>query len=126
VRVACIEWTDPLMIAGNWVPELVALAGGEAILARAGAHSPWVEWEALRKADPDVIVVMPCGWDEARARAELGTLSTRPGWEELTAVRSNRVYGVDGNAYFNRPGPRLADSAELLAGLLHPDLAAAA
>ena len=119
-RVACVEWIEPLMAAGNWVPELVELAGGVNLFGAAGAHSPWLEYEALCAADPDTIVVMPCGWDVARARAELSALSTRPGWSELTAVRAGRVFLVDGNQYFNRPGPRLVESIELLASLFHP------
>jgi iron complex transport system substrate-binding protein len=119
-RVACVEWIEPLMAAGNWVPELVERAGGTNLFGAAGAHSPWLEYEALRAADPDTIVVMPCGWDVARARAELPALSTRPGWNQLAAVRAGRVFLVDGNQYFNRPGPRLVESIELLASLFHP------
>jgi iron complex transport system substrate-binding protein len=113
-RVACIEWLDPLMAAGNWVPELVALAGGENLFGQAGAHSPWLSWDELRGADPDVIFVMPCGFDLPRTRAELPALTARAGWNDLRA----RVFVVDGNQYFNRPGPRLVDSLELLAEAL--------
>ena len=120
-RVACIEWLDPPMIAGNWVPELVAVAGGVPLLAEAGAHSDWLAWDDLLAADPDVIVLMPCGFDIDRCRAELPALVGRPGWAGLAAVRAGRVYLTDGNACFNRPGPRLADSAEVLAEILHPD-----
>jgi iron complex transport system substrate-binding protein len=121
-RVACIEWTDPPMAAGNWVPELVALAGGEPLLATAGSHSPWLEWDALREADPDVIVLMPCGFDLARTRRELAPLAARPGWSGLRAVRAGRVHGTDGNAFFSRPGPRLVESLEILAEILHPEV----
>jgi iron complex transport system substrate-binding protein len=121
-RVACIEWIDPPMTAGNWVPELVALAGGEALLATAGAHSTWLDWEALREADPDVIIAMPCGFDLARTRLELSALEQRPGWSALRAVREGRVHLTDANAYFNRPGPRLVESTEILAEILHPDV----
>ena len=119
-RVACIEWLDPLMSAGNWVPELVALAGGEPLFATVGAHSPWLEWEELRAADPDVVIAMPCGFDLERTRTELHHLVQRPGWTELRAVRAGRVHIVDGNAYFNRPGPRLIESLEILCEILHP------
>jgi iron complex transport system substrate-binding protein len=119
-RVACVEWIEPLMAAGNWVPELVERAGGTNLFGAAGAHSPWLEYETLLAADPDTVVVMPCGWDVARARAELPALTTRPGWSELAAVRAGRVFLVDGNQYFNRPGPRLVESIELLAALFHP------
>jgi iron complex transport system substrate-binding protein len=110
-RVACIEWIDPPMGAGNWVPELVALAGGEPLFGEAGAHSAWLDWPAFIDARPDVIFVMPCGFDLSRTRAELHFLAARPGWNDLAA----RVFIVDGNQYFNRPGPRLVDSLELLA-----------
>ncbi len=120
-NVACVEWIDPLMAAGNWMPELVALAGGRSLFGEAGAHSPWLDWEALRASDPDVIVVLPCGFDLARTRAELPPLLAQPGWSDLRAVRSGRVFLVDGNRYMNRPGPRLVDSVEILAEILHPD-----
>lgn len=119
--VACIEWLDPLMAAGNWVPELVTLAGGINLLGAPGAHSPWLEAEALAEADPDVIVVMPCGFDLARTRAEFERAAREPAWQALRAVREGRVAIVDGNQYFNRPGPRLVESLEILAEILHPD-----
>jgi iron complex transport system substrate-binding protein len=119
-RVACIEWIDPLMAAGNWMPELVTLAGGTPIFGETGQHSPWLDWETLRRADPDVIVVLPCGFDRARTRAELPALTSRPGWETLRAVKGGRVYVTDGNQFFNRPGPRLVESLEILAEILHP------
>jgi len=120
-RVAAIEWTEPLMAAGNWMPELIALAGGESVFGEIGRHSPWLEWDALRAADPDVIVALPCGFDLARTRREMAPLAARPGWDELRAVREGRVYLADGNQYFNRPGPRLVESLEILAEILHPD-----
>ena len=121
-RVACVEWIEPLMAAGNWMPELVELAGGASLFGASGQHSPWLEWEALREADPDAIVVMPCGFDRPRTREELPPLQAQPGWENLRAVRDGRVYVVDGNQYFNRPGPRLVESLELLAEMLHPEV----
>jgi iron complex transport system substrate-binding protein len=120
-RVACLEWIDPPMGAGNWMPELVAMAGGEPLFGEAGEHSPWLAWDALRAADPDAILVMPCGFDLARTRAEAAALAARPGWGALAAVRAGRVYVADGNQYFNRPGPRLVDSLAILAEILHPD-----
>ncbi len=119
-RVACIEWIDPLMAAGNWVPELVALGGGVDLFGKAGRHSPWMSWEALCAADPDVIVVLPCGFDIARSRAELGTLATKPGWGSLRAVTTGRVCIADGHRFFNRPGPRIVESLEIMAEMLHP------
>lgn len=118
-RVACIEWLSPLMSAGNWVPELVALAGGEAVVGEAGKHSPWLAWEDLHAADPDLLVLMPCGFDLERTCAEAATAMTDARWGELRAVQAGRVYAVDGNQYFNRPGPRLVDSAEMLAEIFH-------
>ena len=124
-RVACIEWTDPLMAAGNWVPELVELGGGTYGLAPAGGHSPMLSWEALLAYAPDVVIVMPCGFTLAQTERELPRLTQRPEWAQLPAVRNRRAYAVDGNAYLNRPGPRIADSAELLAGLIQPGFFAA-
>lgn len=120
-RVACLEWTEPLMAAGNWMPTLIGIAGGENLFGRAGEHSPWLEWRELQEGDPDVILVVPCGWDLNRARAGMPTLTEHPLWSELRAVRSGQVYLADGNQYFNRPGPRLVDSCEILAEILHPD-----
>ena len=119
-RVATVEWFDPLMTAGNWVPELIASAGGENLFGTAGAHSPWLDWQAFCAGDPDVIVAMPCGFDLARTAAEMALLTRRAGWRELRAVQAGRVAIVDGNRYFNRPGPRLAESAEILAEIFYP------
>jgi iron complex transport system substrate-binding protein len=120
-RLACVEWLDPLMSAGNWVPELVALAGGRSVLGETGAHSPTIRFEELAAADPDAILALPCGFDLARTRAELPLLTRRPGFAALRAARAGRVYVADGNQYFNRPGPRLVESAEILAEILHPE-----
>jgi iron complex transport system substrate-binding protein len=120
--VACIEWIDPLMAAGNWMPELVEMAGGINLFGDAGKHAPWMTWEQLRERDPEVIVVLPCGYDIERSRHDLPALAGRPGWAELKAVRGRRVVVADANQYFNRPGPRLAESLEVLAEVLHPDV----
>jgi iron complex transport system substrate-binding protein len=119
--IACIEWIDPLMAGGNWMPELVAMAGGTNLFGTAGAHSPWMTWDDLRHANPEVIAVLPCGFDIERTRREMPALTAQPGWSGLRAVRAGRVYLTDGNQYFNRPGPRIADSLEILAELLHPE-----
>jgi len=119
--VAAIEWIEPLMAAGNWMPELVRAAGGEPLFAAAGQHSPWLEWDALVAADPDVIVAMPCGYQLPQTLADLAPLVDRPGWRELKAVRNDRVFAADGHHYFNRPGPRLVESAEILAACCDPD-----
>jgi iron complex transport system substrate-binding protein len=118
--VACIEWLSPLMIAGNWTPELVGIAGGLPVLAENGKHSPFVEFERIREADPEVIVVMPCGFSIERTLQEISLLLELPGWNGLQAVKNNRLYIADGNQYFNRSGPRLTDSIEILAEIIHP------
>jgi iron complex transport system substrate-binding protein len=120
-RVACLEWIDPLMAAGHWTPELVAMAGADDLFGTPGGRSPVLEWEALRAADPDVLFVLPCGFDLARTRQEMTTLVARPGWSELRAVRNGQVILGDGNAFFNRPGPRVAEALEILAEVLHPE-----
>ncbi|AUW59912.1 cobalamin-binding protein [Sphingobium sp. SCG-1] len=122
-RVAAIEWLDPLMVAGNWVPELIEVAGGTSVLATPGQHSPWIEWEQLAAADPDVLVLMPCGFRIAQALDEYPSLSADPRWRALRAVQEGRVYATDGQYFFNRPGPRLVESAEILAEICHPDIA---
>ncbi len=119
--IACIEWLDPLMAAGNWLPELVDAAGGVNLFGETGVHSPWLEWSHVVAADPDIIVIMPCGFDIARASSEMPNLTDRPEWSALTAVRSGKVFVVDGHHYFNRPGPRLLDSLEILCEIIHPE-----
>jgi iron complex transport system substrate-binding protein len=121
-RVAFIEWVEPLMAGGNWMPELIEIAGGHNLFGAAGKHSDWMQWQELAAADPEVIVAAPCGYGLERCLQELPLLQAKPGWEELSAVRHGRVYFADGNAYFNRPGPRLADSAEMLAEMVHPEV----
>ena len=118
--IGCLEWIDPLMAAGNWVPELVDIAGGTNVFGEAGRHSGDLALDELAAADPDVVAVMPCGFDIERATRELNALTSSPLWSELAAVKSGRVFITDGNQYFNRPGPRLVESAEILAELLHP------
>ena len=118
-RVFCAEWLDPLFCAGHWTPELVELAGGIDVLGRKWADSVRVEWNEVRAAAPDILVLMPCGFGSRCAQQQAATLVRQPGWAELPAVLNNRVFAVDG-AYFNRPGPRVVQGAELLAHLLHP------
>jgi len=118
--VACIEWIEPLMAAGNWMPELVRIAGGNNLFGVAGNHSPWMTWEELCSKDPDVIVVAPCGLGIEKTRGEMFWLTGKPGWDNLNAVRSRRVIITDGNQYFNRPGPRLVESTEILAEIFFP------
>jgi iron complex transport system substrate-binding protein len=120
-RVACIEWHEPLMAAGNWVPELIQLAGAENLFGQPGLHSPWMTWEELITSDPDVIITMPCGFDLHRTRAEMYWLTDNPNWPKLRAVQSGEVYLTDGNQYMNRPGPRVVESLQILAEILHPN-----
>jgi iron complex transport system substrate-binding protein len=119
-RVACIEWIDPVFAMGNWGPELVALAGGEGVLGQPAAKSTTTAWEAVVAADPEVLIVAPCGFTLERTLRELPSLATRPGWSELRAVRAGRVFAADGNTYFNRSGPSLFETPEVLAEMLHP------
>ena len=118
--VAVVEWIEPLMAAGNWMPELVEMAGGVSLFGEAGKHSPWMTIDELARRDPDWIIVIPCGFDIARTRADMPLLGAQPRWRELRAVREGRVVLGDGNQYFNRPGPRLVESLEILAEILHP------
>jgi iron complex transport system substrate-binding protein len=120
--VACIEWHEPLMAAGNWVPELVELAGAVNLFGKAGAHSPWMNRRELLDADPDVIISMPCGFDLERTNSEMYWLTDRPEWPQLRAVQTGQVYLADGNQYFNRPGPRVLESLQILAEILHPEI----
>ena len=117
--VACIEWVDPLMAAGNWVPTLVELAGGQNLFGEAGKHSPWMDFKALKAKDPDVIIVMPRGYNISKTIKEMKVLTDHPQWGSLNAVKQARVYITDGNQYFNRPGPRIIDSLEILMEILH-------
>lgn len=113
-RLACIEWIEPLMPTANWMPELVEMAGAENVA--------WRTWEDLAAADPDVMLVMPCGFDLERAMREMYWLTGHDGWDNLRAVRNGQVFVADGNQYFNRPGPRLVESLEILAGIVHPEI----
>ena len=119
-RVAVVEWLDPPMAAGNWVPELLRLAGGDDVLGRPGAHSHWIAWDDLAAADPDVVILAPCGFTVDRIVAEAALPAIRGRLESLRAARTGRLVAVDGHHLLNRPGPRLVDSLEVLAEILHP------
>lgn len=121
-RVFCLEWLDPPYASGHWVPELVELAGGDDPLGRKGADSVRIRWEQVVEAAPEILVVLACGFDVARALREMPTLQRQPGWDDLPAVRQERVYVAHGSAYFSRPGPRVVDGLEILAHLVHPEL----
>jgi iron complex transport system substrate-binding protein len=119
--VACIEWQEPLMAVGNWMPQLVEMAGGINLLGEPDKHSGYLPWTELVMADPDVIVISPCGFDLARTEQQMYWLTERPEWSRLRAVQNGRVYLADGNQYFNRPGPRLVETLQILAEILHPE-----
>lgn len=120
-RVVCLEWFEPLYTAGHWVPEMVALAGGHDVIGRAGEPSAKIQWQQVVDAQPEVILLMPCGFDVRRTVKESTPLRALPGWTDLPAVRAERVFALNGNAYFSRPGPRLVHGLEILARIIHSD-----
>jgi iron complex transport system substrate-binding protein len=120
--VACIEWMEPLMVAGHWMPDVVEMAGGRAVLCTEGEPTRRVDWSTFCETNPDVIVCMPCGFTIEETRRDLHYLTERDGWDDLAAVRNGRVALLDGNAYYNRPGVRLYRAIEVLASVLSPDL----
>jgi len=121
-RVLCLEWISPLMVAGNWVPELVELAGGLDVIGKPGSHSHWFQPGQLAELNPEIIVIMPCGFGIQRARKELESIAQETFWKSLAAVRTGKVFAVDGNSYFNRPGPRLVESLEILTEIIQPKI----
>ena len=120
-RVATIEWLEPLMTAGNWMPTLIDLAGAIDVLGKPGEHSPWITWDDLASADPDIIVVLPCGFTLDQTKRDWHYLASNPMWSSLRAVRNRKVFITDGNQYFNRPGPRLVESLEILREIIRGD-----
>ena len=121
-RVACLEWFDPIYAAGHWVPEMVDLASGDDVLGQKGKPSEKIEWKQVVEMAPDVIVLMPCGFDVQRTANEATILEQLDGWHDLPAVKAGRVFAVNGHAFFSRPGPRLVDGLELLAHIIHPEI----
>lgn len=119
-KVVCIEWLSPIMIAGNWTPEIVEIAGGISVLAEKAKHSPYTDFQAIREEDPDIIVILPCGFSVQRTLQEIHLLLELPGWSDLKAVKNQRIYIADGNQYFNRSGPRITDSIEIMAEIINP------
>jgi iron complex transport system substrate-binding protein len=116
-----LEWLDPLFSAGHWNPELIDLAGGRECIGHSGSKSESISWERLVDANPDVLLIACCGYTIPKTLQDLPSLQGRPGFQELRAVRNHRVFIADGNAYFNRPGPRLVDTLEMIAHCLHPN-----
>lgn len=121
-KVCVIEWISPLMVAGNWVPEMIEIAGGKNIIGEHGRHSKTTELEKILQYQPDKIIIAPCGFKIYQTINDLGLLLSKPEWKEIKAVKNNEVYIVDGNAYFNRPSQRIVDSLEIVASIIHPEL----
>jgi iron complex transport system substrate-binding protein len=121
-RVLCLEWLDPFFQGGHWIPEMVLLAGGHPVLATPGEKSVRVSFDQIWLADPDIIVVMPCGYHLQETVAQYRAVAFPESWGQLRAVREARVYAVDGSAYFSRPGPRLVDGLEILAAILRGEV----
>jgi iron complex transport system substrate-binding protein len=119
--VADLDWMDPLIAGGNWMPELIETAGGENLFGQRGEHSPPLDWATLAARDPDVILLHPCGFKIEQSIADLESLTGHPQWHQLRAVREGRAYILDGHHFFNRPGPRLVESTEIIAEILHPE-----
>jgi iron complex transport system substrate-binding protein len=120
-RVLCLEWLDPAYVAGHWVPEMVERAGGVDVLGEAAKPSFRVEWEKVVESQPEVVVVMPCGYNLEAAEAELRSLPLPKGWEEMPAVKNGCVFAVDASGYFSRPGPRLASGMAVMASAIHSE-----
>jgi iron complex transport system substrate-binding protein len=121
-NVVTLEWLDPLMTGGNWIPELVEFAGGEPTLAEAGIHSPAVKWHKIMDQNPDKLLITPCGYPIHQTKKEMHLLTSRDGWQELKAVKNDEIYILDGDRFFNRPGPGIYDSARIVAEINHPGL----
>ena len=121
-RVVTIEWIDPLMTGGNWIPEIIEVAGGEYVLSEPGKHSPWIKWTSIVDEDPDSILIMPCGYSIDQTIQEIQILTKKENWSNLKAVQNEEIYILDGNRYFNRPGPSIYESTRILGEVLHPNL----
>lgn len=121
-NICCIEWLEPMMAAGNWMPELVEIAGGRELGAVAGKHSPYFEWDNLLELNPEILAITPCGYTIDKTLSEMDALAKHKKWDKLQAVQNGEVYLLDGNHFFNRSGPRLTDSARIFAEILHPDI----
>ncbi|MBI2485462.1 MAG: cobalamin-binding protein [Deltaproteobacteria bacterium] len=123
-RVFCMEWLDPVYVAGHWIPEMVEIAGAECGLGKAGAPSFKVSWDEILDFSPQIIVLMPCGFDIEKTLGEVDILTSNERWHRLPAARKGHVYLVDANSYFSRPGPRIVDGLEILAKIFHPEISA--
>ena len=122
-KIACIEWIDPLMAAGNWIPEMVKISGGEDVFGKSGKDSHWIKFDEVKKYNPEIIIFLPCGYDIAKTKNEVENLFNQQNkWNALDAFMNKEIYIVDGNQFFNRPGPRLLESLEIFAEIIHPEL----
>jgi len=121
-RVFCAEWFDPVFASGHWVPEMVSIAGGEDSLGLAGRDSRKIPWQLVVAYDPEILVLMPCGFDVRRTAEDVALLAKNEGWRSIAAVKAGRVFAANGSAYFSRPGPRLVDGLELLSKMVHPEV----
>jgi iron complex transport system substrate-binding protein len=121
-KIACIEWIDPLMAAGNWIPEMVQISGGEDVFGKKGKDSHWIEFNEIKKYNPDIIIFIPCGFNLKKTNDEVkNLLKSDTRWHDLKAFKNKKIFITDGNQYFNRPGPRLIESLEIFAEIIHPD-----
>ena len=122
-KVACIEWIDPLMIAGNWIPEMVEIAGGKNILGKSGNDSHWIKFKEIINQNPEIIIFLPCGFNIEKTKKEVkNLLNQNSEWQSLKAVKNKKLFVADGNQFFNRPGPRLIESLEIFAEIINPNL----
>jgi iron complex transport system substrate-binding protein len=122
VKVFFMEWVDPIYCGGHWIPEMLGWAGGVDEIAKPNVDSIRIPWDDVLRWNPEVLIVSPCGYNTAKSLQQAELLKSRPGWNDLKAVQSKRVYAVDGNSYFARPALRLVDGVEILSHLLHPQL----
>ena len=121
-KIACIEWIDPLMAAGNWIPEMVQISGGEDVFGKQGKDSHWIEFNEIKKYNPEIIIFIPCGFNLKKTNDEVkNLLKLDTPWHDLKAFKNKKIFITDGNQYFNRPGPRLIESLEIFAEIIHPD-----
>ena len=122
-KIACIEWTEPLMVAGNWIPEIVELAGGKDVLGKSKNNSHWIKFNDLKKTNPDIIIFIPCGFNIMKTKYEVDILLNKSKyWNSLKAFKKQEIYIADGNQFFNRPGPRIVESTEILAEIINPEI----
>jgi len=120
-RVFCVEWFDPVFASGHWVPEMVQIAGGEDAIGLAGQDSRKIPWDQVLAYDPEVLILMPCGFEVDRAVEDLPLLAINEGWQSISAVRNGAVFATNSSAYYSRPGPRLVDGLELMGKMIHPE-----